>query len=196
MSPRHPSDNKSDNCPLPIAHVNMPNKDWRYCGLYQVVLLCFLSCLSFHWARRFPRGGLSPAVSSKLVSTFFKRDPSLNSDEPKSLGRAEEGLTFSRTILQFPIDSKFLLHIDNASDTILPPLQSRRDRFLRDPIITRAPTAVGGCSQVDDYGNNECHFPWNSDIAGYYSVRFSTPLQAQDYLQVDLKVGTPCTITD
>mmetsp|Transcript_27025 Transcript_27025/g.56597 ORF Transcript_27025/g.56597 Transcript_27025/m.56597 type:complete len:247 (-) Transcript_27025:1220-1960(-) len=70
------------------------------------------------------------------------------------------GVSFRRTMDIFPSNATAIVHIDPPSL----------------------------CQEFDEYGVNDCHFPWGTDIHGNYTVRPGSPLGADDYLDGHLKL--------
>lgn len=99
-------------------------------------------------------------------------DPSVaTSDSELPLGSfpnigVEKGVTFTRTITQFPDDAAFSMNLDDHNDN----------------------DQQHVCQQRDEYGDNECHFDWGQLVTGNFTVKFSDQIEQGDFIVGDVKV--------
>jgi hypothetical protein len=89
--------------------------------------------------------------------TNLRMDPAVvSSDLPL---RLERGVSFTRTISQFPSDAAFAMSLDDDD-----------------------------CKQRDVYGDNDCHLSWGQNVTGNFKVKFSDQIEESDYIVGDFKV--------
>jgi hypothetical protein len=130
--------------------------------------------------------------AQQAIGSLFQSSPlvvaSDKNNNDKSILAAEEGVSFSRSISQFPPDTSVTFEFlsNRTLTTTAMPVDnnnSNKNNGRDESSLERV------CSTKDEYGDNNCHYKWDDGVVIKYLIEANTPFTEDDFIMGSFMVS-------